>query len=108
MTPMTSEGTKNKSPSDKSAPLTLTFSEQQWITIGAAISRRLAAPDCHPVEKENLHPVALELQQVINRIWRDSWPAKYQCQGQGLPIVNFAGKEEQEIDQDYLYGGPWN
>ena len=75
------------------------------ITVGVAISARLTAPDCHPVERENLQPVALELQQVINRIWRDSWPAHRQ--GQGFPVVNFAGKQE-EIDQEYLYGGPWN
>jgi hypothetical protein len=67
-----------------------------------AISARLTAPDCYPIEEENLRPVALQLQQVINRIWRDSWPAKYQC----LPVVNFAGR--QEVDQEYLYGGPWN
>ena len=88
---------------DKSPPLTLTFSEQQWITVGVAINERLTAPDCHPVEKENLLPVALQLQQVINRIWRDSRPANFW--DQGLPVVNFAG--QQEIDEEYLYG-PWN
>jgi hypothetical protein len=98
----------DKSPPDNSPPLTLTFTEQQWITVGVAISRRLTAHDCHPVEEENLRPVALELQQVINRIWRDNWPAKYQCEGRGLPVVNFAGRQEQEIDSEYLYGGPWN
>jgi hypothetical protein len=89
---------------DKSPPLTLTFSEQQWITVGVAISERLTAPDCHPVEEENLLPVALRLQQVINRIWRDSWPAKFR--DEGLPIVNFA--RQGEVDEEYLYGGPWN
>jgi len=89
---------------DKSPPLTLTFSEQQWITVGVIISARLTASDCHPVEEENLRPVALKLQQVINRIWRDSWPAKFR--DEGLPVVNFAGR--QEVDQEYLYGGPWN
>jgi hypothetical protein len=44
------------------------------------------------------------LQQVINRIWRDSQPANFW--DQGLPVVNFAG--QQEIDEEYLYGGPWN
>jgi hypothetical protein len=88
---------------DKSPPLTLTFSEQQWITVGVAINERLTAPDCHPVEKENLLPVALQLQQVINRIWRGSRPANFW--DQGLPVVNFAG--QQEIDEEYLYG-PWN
>jgi hypothetical protein len=89
-----------------SAPLTLTFSEQQWITVGVAISRRLTAFDCHPVETENLLPVALQLQQIINRIWRDSWPAQHRSQG--FLVVNFAGRQEQEADQEYLYGGPWN
>ena len=93
---------------DKSAPLTMTFSEQQWIAVGAAISERLTASDCHPIEEENLLPVALKLQQVINRIWRDTWPAKYQDEEQGFPVVNFAGKEPSEVDQEYLYGGPWN
>jgi hypothetical protein len=89
---------------DKSASLTLTFSEQQWITVGIVIGQRLRAPDCHPVEKENLLPVALRLQQIINRIWRDSWPAE--SWSQGLPVVNFAG--QQEVDEEYLYGNSWN
>jgi hypothetical protein len=69
-----------------------------------AISERLTAPDCHLVEEKNLRPVALMLQQIINRIWRNSCPAK--LRNQGLPIVNFAG--QQELDEEYLYGGPWN
>jgi hypothetical protein len=89
---------------DKSALLTLTFSEQQWLTVGIAIGERLRASDCHPVEKENLFPVALKLQQIINRIWRDSYPVK--SWDQSLPVVNFAG--QQEVDDEYLYGGPWN
>jgi hypothetical protein len=67
----------------------VTFSEQQWITVGTAIRKRLRAPDCHRIEKENLLPVALQLQQTINRIWRDSWPPG----DNGLPVVNFAGQE---------------
>jgi len=89
---------------DKSPPLTLTFSEQQWITVGVAISERLTASDCHPVEEENLRPVALRLQQVINRIWRDHWPAE--DWGQSLPVVNFAGQEV--VNEEYLYGNSWN
>jgi hypothetical protein len=64
MTSMTSKNKDDKSLPDKSPLLTLTFSEQQWITVGVAISERLSAPDCHPIEEENLRPVALRLQQV--------------------------------------------
>jgi hypothetical protein len=91
---------------DKSASLTLAFSEQQWITVGIVIAQRLRVPDCHPVEKENLLPVALRLQQTINRIWRDSWPAE--SWSQGLPIVNFAAQENDQLDEEYLYGNSWN
>jgi hypothetical protein len=41
---------------DKSPPLAMTFTEQQWIVIGTAISRRLQAPDCDSIEEENLRP----------------------------------------------------
>jgi hypothetical protein len=91
---------------DHSTPLTLTFSEQQWLTVGVAISKRLEAPDCHLVEKENLFPVALHLQQTINRLWRDSWPPE--SWNQDLPIVNFAGREGGETDAEYLFGNSCN
>jgi hypothetical protein len=85
---------------DKSAPLTLTFSEQQWMAIGAAISMRLRAPDCHPIEEENLRPIALQLQRTINHILRTNAPAKI-LEG-GTFVVNFAG--QRWVDEEYLYG----
>jgi hypothetical protein len=84
---------------DRSPPLALTFSEQQWLIIGSVIAQKLHAANCHPHEKETLLPIALKLQQTLNRIWRASWPDD----GKGLyPVVNFAGR--QEVDQKYLYG----
>jgi hypothetical protein len=89
---------------DKSAELTLTFSEQQWLSVGTAISMRLGQAECGAEEAEDLGRVAIRLQQVINRIWRASLGGK--IAGGKVPVVNFGGR--QEVDEEYLYGGRWD
>jgi hypothetical protein len=64
------------------------------------IASRLSAPDCDLIEEENLRPVALKLQQTINRIWRNDISGEFL--NKGLPVVNFAG--QQEVNEEYLYG----
>jgi hypothetical protein len=77
-------------------PIPLVFTEEQWVLIRSAVSKAMKDPGDFPCAQD-LYPVALQIQQTLNRRMRDTGA------GYGDVVFNFAGASE--VTTELLYGG---
>jgi hypothetical protein len=74
-------------------PLSITFTEQQWIVIGAILSDALKKPPQLATPPE-LFLIAEKIQQIMNRRWRETGTLDL--------VLNLTGKEF--VSAEDLYG----
>lgn len=99
--PPSANGTRSheslKSTPDKSAPLSIVLTEQQWLILGHLLSQEIQSPTLPEEFRSWAYAAALKIQQMINRLWFSELPEHLK----GM-VVNLAG--QKTVSAEYLYG----
>jgi hypothetical protein len=81
---------------DRSKPLAIILSEQQWLAIGMLLAREIRDPESPEGVNSSIREAALKIQQTINRLYLKERP------GEDIVVTNLAG--EQQVNEEYLFG----